>query len=329
MAQLSLPASERGAHWISFLPRWLLVIALVVVATAASLALPYSFGTWTNAQVILGSQGIPLILALGVLAPLAVGDFDLSIGGTFSVAGILLAVLNANEGWPIGLSILAVLFLGALIGAINAAFSVGLGVSSFVVTLGSGTVLAGTALALSDSSTISGISTSLVELISRRFFGLPFLFLLALALVLILWYMFNQTRLGRHMFFVGGNPEVSRMSGLRVGGIRTVAFMISGVVAASAGMLLAGQLGAANPQIGASYLLPAYSAAFLSTTAIQLGCFNPWGTMVAVYFLATGITAIELLGASSWFAQVFYGAALILAISLARIATWSQRGNAL
>jgi ribose transport system permease protein len=101
---------------------------------------------------------------------------------------------------------------------------------------------------------------------------------------------------------------------------------VSASVAALAGMLLTGQLGAAAPTIGASYLLPAYSAAFLSTTAIRLGRFNPWGALVAVYFLAASITAIELLGASSWFEQIYYGLALMTAIGLARFS--SRQGGA-
>jgi ribose transport system permease protein len=294
--------------------------ALALVVLVASIGLPESFGTWSNYQTILGAEGILLILALGVLMPLTVGDFDLSIGGTFSLGGIILGVLNAEHGWPLGLAIAAVVFVGLIVGLVNAALSVGLGVSSFVVTLGSGTVLSGLALALSHNSTVSGISPNLIHAISTRVFGIPMLFLLALAMVLILWYVFDNTPFGRHLFFVGGSPGVARLSGLRVGTIRTVAFMISGAVAACAGLLLAGQLGAANPEIGTSYLLPAYSAAFLSTTAVKLGRFNPWGTLIAVYFLAAGITAIELLGVESWVEQVFYGISLMTAISLASFA---------
>lgn len=317
------PAGSRVA---AILPRWLLLLGLALVVVVASIGLPESFGTWANFQTVMGAQGIPLILALGVLAPLTVGDFDLSIGGMFSLGGVLLAVLNSNQGWPVWLAFLAVLAVGVLVGLINAALSVGLGVSSFVVTLGSGTVLSGIAIAVSDSSTVSGISSGLIDVISTRVLGLPVLFLLALALVLVLWYVFDHTPFGRHMLFVGGSPAVGRLSGLRVGSIRTVAFVVSAVVAAFAGMLLAGQLGAANPEIGSNYLLPAYSAAFLSTTAIRLGRFNPWGALVAIYFLAAGITAIELLGASSWFEQVFYGLALMTAIGLARFS--SRQGAA-
>lgn len=314
-------ADRRSVQLRHELPRWLLVGALLIIATAASIGLPSSFGTWSNYQTILGSQGIALVVALGVLAPLTVGDFDLSIGGAFSLAGIVVALLNAQHGWPIGLAVAVALAIGLVVGLVNAALSVGLGVSSFVVTLGSGTVLSGLALWLSSSNTISGVSPSLVNTLGATVLGLPVLFAIALVLVLALWYVFDFTPFGRHMLFVGGSPLVGRLSGLRVGLIRTVAFAVSATVAALGGVLLTGQLGAANPQIGADYLLPAYSAAFLSTTAIRLGRFNPWGTMVAVYFLATGITAIELLGVESWVEQVFYGAALIGAISLASVAS--------
>jgi ribose transport system permease protein len=306
------------------IPRWLLVLGLLVIVTTASIALPNSFGTWSNYKTILASQAIALVVALGVLSPLTVGDFDLSIGGVFSLAGIVLAVLNAQHGFPVLVAIAVVLVLGLIVGLVNAALSVGLRVNSFVVTLGSGTVLSGIALWLSHSNTISGVSPGLVNWLGGTVVGLPILFVIALVLVLILLYAFDHTPFGRHMLFVGSNPLVGRLSGLRVGMIRATAFAVSATVAAIGGVLLTGQLGAADPQIGSAYLLPAYSAAFLSTTAVRLGRFNPLGTMIAVYFLATGITAIELLGVESWVEQVFYGAALMGAVSLASLAARSR-----
>ena len=95
---------------------------------------------------------------------------------------------------------------------------------------------------------------------------------------------------------------------------------VSGLVSAFAGVLYVGTLGSADPTSSLSFLLPAFAAAFLGATAIVPGRFNPWGTFVAVYFLVTGITGLQLLGLSGWIEQVFYGVSLILAVTLSRLA---------
>src|SRR5262249_28333055 len=103
------------------------------------------------------------------------------------------------------------------------------------------------------------------------------------------------------------------------------AFVFSGLLSAVAGLLLAGTVGGADPTAGASFLLPAYSAAFLGATTITPGRFNPWGTLIAVYFLVTGISGLQLLGLSDWIQQVFYGATLVFAVTLSRLVELRRR----
>jgi ribose transport system permease protein len=100
--------------------------------------------------------------------------------------------------------------------------------------------------------------------------------------------------------------------------LRVVALAASGLVAAGAGVLYAGSTGGADPSSGATFLLPAFAAAFLGATGIVPGRFNPWGSFVAVYFLWTGITGLQLHGARSFVQQLFYGGALVVALVLAR-----------
>jgi ribose transport system permease protein len=109
------------------------------------------------------------------------------------------------------------------------------------------------------------------------------------------------------------------LSGLDVGRLRFSAFVVSGAVSAIAGVMYAGTTGAADPTSGMSLLLPAFAAAFLGATSITPGRFNSWGTFIAVYFLATGITGLQLLGAQSFVQQLFYGGALIVAVALSQL----------
>jgi ribose transport system permease protein len=121
------------------------------------------------------------------------------------------------------------------------------------------------------------------------------------------------------MYFVGQNRSASRLVGIPVTGIRAGSLIVSGCIAGAVGLVVAGTLGSAAPNVPASYLLPAFAAVFLGATTINPGTFNAWGTFVAVYFLVTGITGLELYGLSGWIENVFYGGALVVAVVLSRL----------
>ena len=152
-----------------------------------------------------------------------------------------------------------------------------------------------------------------------RLFGIPYAFYYALAAALVMWYIFDYTPLGRKLLFVGRGREVARLNGIAVNKGRVGALVMSGVLASGAGILYAGVLGSADPYSGLNFLLPAFAAAFLGATTIQPGRFNPWGTLVAVYFLATGITGLSMLGIPLWVTNVFNGGALIAAVTISQI----------
>jgi ribose transport system permease protein len=204
---------------------------------------------------------------------------------------------------------------------LNGFFVVIVGVDALVATLGTGTLITGVGFAVSDYQIIGGVSETLTSAVSERFLGLPLSFYYGLGLCIVMWYIFRYTPLGRHLLFVGAGQEVARLSGLRVQAIRVGAFVACGLIAAIAGVMFAGILGAADPNAGINFLLPAYAAAFLGATAVNPGQFNPWGSFIAVYFLVTGVTGLQLLGLEDWIQQVFYGAVLVAAVTLSRIAS--------
>jgi ribose transport system permease protein len=298
-------------------------IAWAAVIGVFSLLRPDTFATAANFQTIFGSQAVLLILTLGLVLTLSVGELDLSIAGVMSVAVVAVGYLNVVHHWAIVPVLLVVLAFGVLAGVVNAFFVVVVGVESIVVTLGMGTLLGGLAVAI-HLETVTGISQGLVDAVRTNLLGLPYAFWYALILTVAIWYVFTFTPLGRRMHFVRVGPEVARLSGIRVDVIRFGALVATSVCAAFAGVVQAGILGASSPSVSASYLLPAFSAAFLGSTTIRPGRFNAWGTFVGVYFLVTGITGLELLGLSGWIEDVFYGGSLVLAVALSRIVARSQ-----
>lgn len=320
-------SSTRGLGLASIVGQYGLLIAWAVVALFFTL-LPQTsetFPTANNFATIFGSQAVIVMLTLALLIPLTAGDYDLSVGFNLTLAAMLIAVLNVNHHWPIALAVLASLAGGALVGMVNGAFILIFRIESLIVTLGTGTFVGGIVLVISGSNTISGVSSGLVDwVIVRRFLGIPLDFYYGLLLCLIIWYVFEFTPLGRRLLFVGRGRNVARLSGIHVDRVRLGALMSSGVISALGGVVYAGTTGAADPTSGTQLLLPAFAAVFLGATTIVPGRFNPVGALVAVYFLVTGITGFQLLGAQSYVQSLFYGGALVIAVALSQLARRRQ-----
>ncbi len=300
--------------------RFALIAAWAVVIIGFGIALPDSFLTWMNFAVMFASQAPAALLALALIVPLTAGDYDLSAGATVTLASMTIGVLNVNLGWPIVPAVLVALAGGALVGAVNAFFIVLFRIPSLVVTLSTASLITGGVQWMSNSSTIGGISQSLVDAVSGgQLFGIAYAFYYVLLIGVVLWYVLEYTPLGRRLLFVGRGREVARLVGIGVGTVRAGCLITSGVIAALSGVVYAGLLGAADPVSGLNFLLPAFAAAFLGATSIVPGRFNPWGAIIAVYFLSSGITGLAMLGIPMWVTNIFNGAALLLAVTLSQL----------
>lgn len=301
--------------------RYGILVLWGVIIIVFSLLRPNTFPTSANFETIFGTQSVQLVITLGLIVSLTAGEFDLSVASVMGFGATMLAFLNVNHHWALIPAILATLVCGLLIGSFNAFLVVRIGVSSLIVTLGMGTFLSGLGYGISNSVTIGGISQNLINAMqSTPLFGLPWAFYIGLAFCIVLWYVLGYTPLGRHLLFVGEGRDVARLAGLRVNEMRALALITTAMICTVAGIMQAGVVGAADPGGGPPYLLPAFAGAFLGQTVINPGRFSPWGVFVATYFLVTGITGLQLLGAQGWVQDVFYGGALVIAVTLARLA---------
>jgi ribose transport system permease protein len=306
---------------VDILGRFALVGVWALLIAGFSLAMPGTFLSWANFTAMFGSSAPAAMLAIALIIPITAGDFDLSVGANLTLSACIIGVLNAQHGVPIGLAIAAALGAGAVVGALNALFIVGFAIPSLVVTLGTSSLLMGLVQWLTNSATISGISASLVNaVVGTRVFGVPLAFYDVLVVALLGFYVFEFTPLGRRLLFVGLGREVARLNGVDVGRVRAGALIGAGLISALAGVIYAGVLGSSDPSSGQSLLLPAFAAAYLGATTIFPGRFNPIGSVAAVYFLATGITGLTMLGVPLWTTDVFNGAALIMAVLISQIA---------
>jgi ribose transport system permease protein len=322
MSQTSVTEKRESVPWKVTrygLTRYSLVILWIVMLAVLVIAIPDGINPLTAMRAVLGQISPIIFLGLAVVITMAVGEFDLSFAAIFGFTAVAIPALNVLYGWPIWIAILAGFAMALAWGLINGLLIVKVGISSVVVTLGTASVAAGIGLLLSQETTVSGIDPQLGAIANTRFLELPLLFWYGIILVAIVAYIMSATPLGRSMLFVGSNPAVAKLAGISVTSVRIGAYLSSAALCGFAGVMLSLSLGGFNPISAATNLMPTFAAVFLGTVAVIPGRFNPIGMAIAAYFLLTGVFGLQLLGFTGWIVQVFYGVALVVAVTVSHL----------
>ncbi|MGM0931765.1 MAG: ABC transporter permease [Actinomycetota bacterium] len=303
-----------------FSARFALIGVWAVMILVFSLLEPTTFFTVGAFRTIFGSQQALVFLCAALLCTIIVGEFvDLSVASNFGLSAILVSVLTVNHHWNVWIAASFAIAVSVAVGVVNGLLVVRLGVNTIVVTLGMGTFLLGIALWASNLMPVSGLPSSFAQIALFEVLGLPISFYIGLLLMLGFAYVLRYTPLGRNMRFVGENREVSRLAGVRVTRVRLGAFIAAGVIVGVGGVFAAAVTGGYDPGVSESYLLPVFAATFLGTAVLTPGRFSPLGALIAIYFLATGVLGLQLMGATSWVSSVFYGGVLVVAVTISTI----------
>jgi ribose transport system permease protein len=292
--------------------------------------IPHTFLTVATVQSVAGDQAITGIVALGLVFALAAGAFDLSFATLLTMASVLAGSMMAVWHVPSGLAILATLAAGIAVGVINGLLVTKVGISSIVATLGMSSLIQAVIDRVTNGGQlVTGFPRSFTDLASPEPFGVPVLAIYLLVLAFVAWYLLEHAPFGRRLQATGAGPDAARLAG-----VNTDRMVFAGLVASSAaatigGILVTSQIGSVSPTIGSGYLLPVFAAVFLGTTQVRVGRFNVWGTIVAIYLLATGVKGLQLGGGEGWITDAFNGVALLLAVSLAVAGQRRQGGSRL
>lgn len=305
---------RRTAERFAVVLVWLAMIGVYAGLEPTLFARPATF------HIIFASQQPLVFLSIALLCTITIGEFlDMSIPAVFGFAATILSVLAVNAHWNVWLAALVAVLAACAVGVVNGVLTVRVGVNAIVVTLGMSTLLLGLSLWISNLNTVSGLPQDFSQIALFEIFGLPASFYYGVALVLVFAYVLAFTPLGRHMRFVGASREVSRLSGVRVDRIRFGSFVVGALISGVGAVIAVATLGGFNPTTAASYTLPMFAAVFLGTAIIEPGRFNPLGTFIGIYFLATGILGLQLMGLAAWVSPVFYGAVLVLAVTVSTL----------
>jgi ribose transport system permease protein len=295
----------------------LILTGVLIVVFSLLPATRDTFPTLANLQATVANEPVLAAVALAALIPLICGQYDFSVGANMGLASIYAAtVLSSGASIPIAVATAA--GIGIVVGIVNGLLVTRVGVNSVVTTLGTATIIQGIVTwKTSGVSILSGIPTGLTDFGTGTFLGIPQTAFVALALALGVYYLLVYTPYGRHLHAVGSNRTAARLVGLPVNRLTLSSFVVAGIIAGAAGVIQLAVSGAGNPQAGDNFTLPAIAAAFLSVAAIKPGRFNVWGTMVAIAFLATLNSGLNLAGAASYVNDFANGAALICGVALA------------
>jgi ribose transport system permease protein len=299
---------------------WILEIVIFWIWT------PDLFPTENTVRAVLNGYTLPALAALAVLIPMVSGAIDASVGGNISLTSVVCAWFLGSTGLAVWEVVLLTLLVGAAIGLANVFVVVVLEIPSIIGTLAIWLICDALSIAVSGnqvlgSTALGGPFGTAFALASWDNFTIPILYMVALTI--IIGVVLTQTPGGRYTYAVGLNPDVSRNAGIRVKRVQSRALVIGGILGAFAGITLAAHTASASPQDGDAYLLPAFAAVFLGATQFRAKRFNAWGTILAVFMLATGQYGLILAGAPEWTPNVFQGLALIFAMGIS-----SVRGNA-
>jgi ribose transport system permease protein len=325
------PSSRRQPSrefWLDLGERLGLPVLLAVIIIVCSVKYPQTFATVGNWHVIASSQSVNVIIALALMIPLLSNNFDLSVGATAALSSMVAAGLMSRNGFNLGEACLFVVGLGLLIGLVNGLLVTKLGLNGLIATLGSATFLDAMLSWYSKNLSISsGFSTRLVDFGTATILNVPWLTVMALVAAAVVGYVITQTPFGRRLVAIGSSDPAARLVGIRVDRLVLVSYLISGGMAAAAGILLLAQQGSATPgSNGIGVLLPALAAVYLGASTWTPGQFNVVGTMLGLLLVAVTVSGLTLAGAAPWVNGASYGAALIVAVGASAAFRRRRRG---
>jgi ribose/xylose/arabinose/galactoside ABC-type transport system permease subunit len=297
-------------------------ILLVLGAGAAALFVP-AFADPSNLANVARQSAVLGLIALGQTFVVAAGLIDLSVGTTAGLVVVLASALMAGDPASMAWVTLAMLALGAGIGAANGLLLIALRLHPLILTFGMMSVLQGAIFTFTDRS-VGRPAPQLSALANGSIWGVPASLLLLLAVAAVLHVVLVRARFGHHLLAAGGAPEAARRAGVNLTRIHLAVFVLSGLCAAAGGLVLAGRLGTGFPLAGAGLELDSIVAVVLGGTALAGGRASVVGTLGGVLALAVLSNVLNLMGVSA-FVQTFVKGCVVVA---AVVAAQMRRGRA-
>ncbi|HLV10796.1 MAG TPA: ABC transporter permease [Halanaerobiales bacterium] len=288
------------------------LILLCVIMTIAS---PY-FLTLTNIMNIFRQSSLIGIVAAGMTLIIITAGIDLSVGSVLSLASCITAGFMVDFGFSVWLAILAGLILGSLLGLINGLLITKIPLPPFIATLGIMGVARGLAFVYTGGAPIYSLPEGFRFLGEGMIGPVPFPVILMLAIYAIFFIILNKTKLGRYCFAIGGNEEAATLSGIQTHKYKAMAYLLTGFLAALAGMVLAARLDAATSVAGDGFELDVIAAVVIGGTSLSGGQGGIIGSLIGALIMGVVKNGLNLLLVSSHWQRVILGLIILAAVTV-------------
>lgn len=296
------------------------LLGLIIFSIIISIMSP-RFLTSNNLLNVFRQTSINAIIAAGMTFVILTAGIDLSVGSTLGFSGAIAGSMFAS-GSNVVLTIFVAIAIGAAAGIFNGIIITKGKVQPFIGTLATMILLRGGTLVFTDGRPIAVVGENVSKFFKilgpGKVFGIPVPVIIMIIIFTICYYILTQTRFGRHIYAVGGNEEASRLSGVNTDKIKIMAYTISGILAAVAGIIMTSRLSSAQPTAGDGYELDAIAAVVLGGTSLVGGQGSVMGTIVGALIIGILNNALNLMDVQSYYQMIAKAIVILAAVLLDR-----------
>lgn len=306
------PRDRRRALLWQLVDDYSLIGIFIVLFAVLSMTVRYFF-SWDNVVGLALSVSQIGMVACTMMFCLASRDFDLSVGSTVAFAGVFCAIVSNATG-SVTIGIAAAIVAGALVGFVNGVVIAKLKINALITTLATMEIVRGLAFIASHGQAVGVSSEAFFTLGSSQFLGLPVPVWVTLACFVVFGVLLNKTIYGRNTLAIGGNPDAARLAGVAVDRVRIAIFLIQGLIAALAGVILASRMTSGQPNAGEGFELNVISACVLGGVSLMGGRATISGVLVGVLIMGTVQNAMSLMNIDAFYQYLVRGAILLIAV---------------
>ncbi|MDF1496362.1 ABC transporter permease [Caproiciproducens sp. CPB-2] len=309
----ALKGGAAGSVAVNWLRRNLAAIAAVLGLCIALSITTNTFLVSTNLLSLLRQSCVNVLIAFGITCVLICGGIDLSVGSCAAASGVI-TVRLANAGLPLVVCILTALVFGALLGLFNGYVISHTTIPAFIVTLSTQIIVRGVGYVVTGGQPTQCTNETFNLIGTGDLFGIPTPVFVVAFVFIVLFFIMNRTGFGRHVYATGGNAEAAKYAGVNTKSVQMRVFMMSGILAALAGVVLAARLYSGQPSVGEGFERDAIAASVLGGTSFNGGVGTLGGTVIGALIIGVLNNGMNLLRINSYWQFVVRGCVILGAV---------------
>jgi len=291
---------------------FILIVALVAASIVVSFFSPV-FLKRANILSMFMSITVEGLVSVGMVMLLACGLMDLSVGMNMALTGVVTG-LCLTGGLPVIVSLLIGLAASLTVGFLNGILVAGVGLNSFITTLGMSCALEGLMLVASNGRSVTGLPASFDKIGQGTLLGVQYPIWVLLVIVVAADLLLRNSRAARQIYYIGSNEKAAKLNGIGVARIKTVCFCVCGLCAGAAGVMITARFGSSSVTIGSDTAMDSITACIIGGASLNGGKGSVWGAVLGALFLAMLSTALNLLSVNIYWQNFVTGVILIAAI---------------